>query len=91
VSGAGVQRAQGQEFAATEDLSPRSLSWWQWRLQRGDEEGQARCEEEAERRTKSGRAMSFVPVVVRPSHPVGNSAMDRSARRDSRSGFRGLR
>jgi transposase len=26
-----------KEFAATENLSPRSLSWWLWRLQRRGE------------------------------------------------------
>src|SRR5260370_41471726 len=28
---------QAKEFAAAENLSPRSLSWWQWQLQRRSE------------------------------------------------------
>src|SRR5258708_32543936 len=28
---------QAREFAAAENLSPRSLSWWQWQLQRRSE------------------------------------------------------
>ena len=54
---------QAKEFAAAENLSPRSLSWWQWQLQRRSEvpaitKGRRRAK-------KRAASMSFVPVVVR--------------------------
>jgi hypothetical protein len=52
-----------KEFAAAEDLSPYSLSWWKWRLQRQTE---APAAKKASRKPRAKRAsLSFVPVVVR--------------------------
>jgi hypothetical protein len=52
-----------KEFAAAENLSPYSLSWWKWRLQR---EAEAPAARKATRKARAKRAsMSFVPVVVR--------------------------
>jgi len=54
---------QAKQFAAAENLSPRSLSWWHWQLQRRVEvpAGMKRTR----RVKKDAAAMSFVPVVVR--------------------------
>jgi hypothetical protein len=59
-----------KEFAAAENLSPYSLSWWKWRLQR---EAGAPAARKATRNPKARPAsMSFVPVVVRdaPATPM---------------------
>ena len=54
---------QAKEFAAAENLSSRSLAWWQWQLQRRSEvPAIKRRTRRAKKRTGS---MSFVPVVVR--------------------------
>jgi hypothetical protein len=52
-----------KEFAAIEDLSPYSLSWWKWRLQR---QSDAPVTAKAGRKPRAKRtSMSFVPLVVR--------------------------
>ena len=56
-----------KEFAAKEDLSPRSLSWWQWRLRRTASASTltaASKKERTPRRKRTTKAVSFVPVVV---------------------------
>jgi len=53
----------GKEFAAKEDLSPRSLSWWGWRLRRGTE-APAQARRRVARRKRRTKRLSFVPVVV---------------------------
>jgi hypothetical protein len=54
---------QAKEFAASENLSPRSLVWWHWQLQRRSEVP-ARTKR-SRRSKKRAASMSFVPVVVR--------------------------
>ncbi len=54
---------QAKEFAAAENLSPRSLSWWQWQLQRRSEV--PAITKRTRRAKKRATSMSFVPVVVR--------------------------
>ena len=55
----------GKEFAAKEDLSPRSLSWWGWRLRRSATGQSAQPPKPRRRRRKQrARKLSFVPVVV---------------------------
>jgi hypothetical protein len=54
---------QAKEFAAAENLSPRSLSWWQWQLQRRSEVPATK--KRTRRAKKRAASMSFVPVVVR--------------------------
>jgi hypothetical protein len=56
----------GKEFAAKEDLSPRSLSWWRWRLRRTSLATSiaAPKKEHTPRRKRTTKALSFVPVVV---------------------------
>lgn len=52
-----------KEFAAAENLSPYSLSWWKWRLHR---EAATPAVKKASRQAKEKRApLSFVPVIVR--------------------------
>ena len=53
---------QAKEFAAAENLSPRSLSWWHWQLQRREVPATTKRTRRAKKRAAS---MSFVPVVVR--------------------------
>jgi hypothetical protein len=52
-----------KEFAAAESLSPRSLSWWQWQLQRRSKVPAST--KRTRRAKKRAASMSFVPVVVR--------------------------
>ena len=54
---------QAKEFAAAENLSPRSLSWWRWQLQRRSEVPATK--KRTRRARKCAASMSFVPVVVR--------------------------
>jgi len=55
----------GKEFAAKEDLSPRSLSWWRWRLQRSAAAPAERPKQRRRtRRKRPANGLSFVPVVV---------------------------
>jgi len=57
----------GKEFAAKEDLSRRSLSWWRWRLRRTASATTSIAAPKKERRPRQKRttkALSFVPVVV---------------------------
>ncbi|HMI82539.1 MAG TPA: hypothetical protein VK550_00530 [Polyangiaceae bacterium] len=54
----------GKEFAAKEDLSPRSLSWWGWRLRRATEAPAAQAKRRVARRKRRTKRLSFVPVVV---------------------------
>ncbi len=53
---------QAKEFAAAENLSPRSLSWWHWQLQRRSEVPAST--KRTRRAKKRAASMSFVPVVV---------------------------
>jgi hypothetical protein len=52
-----------KEFAAAEDLSPYSLSWWKWHLHR--EAGAPPAKKAAGKSKAKQASMSFVPVVVR--------------------------
>ena len=54
---------QAKEFAAAENLSPRSLAWWHWQLQRRSEVPMTT--KRTRRAKKRAASMSFVPVVVR--------------------------
>ena len=54
---------QAKEFAASENLSPRSLAWWHWQLQRRSEV--PAIAKRTRRSKKRPASMSFVPVVVR--------------------------
>jgi len=54
---------KAKEFAAAENLSPRSLSWWHWQLHRRSEV--PATTKRARRAKKRAASMSFVPVVVR--------------------------
>ena len=58
-----------KEFASKEDLSPRSLLWWRWRLRRAEAAPSLATirspkKERAPRRKRTPKAVSFVPVVV---------------------------
>jgi|SRR5579859_5652117 len=55
---------QAKEFAAAENLSPRSLAWWHWQLRRSEVPATMK---RAKRAKKRCAAVSFVPVVVRAS------------------------
>jgi hypothetical protein len=58
---------KAKEFAATENLSARSLTWWHWRLHRTSEVPGPTVKKRR-RATKKGQdALSFVPVVLRSS------------------------
>jgi transposase len=59
-----------KEFAAKEDLSSRSLSWWQWRLQRSAAgPAERRKQRRRVRRKRAPNELSFVPVVVGNAMP----------------------
>ena len=53
---------QAKEFAASENLSPRSLAWWHWQLRRSEVPATTKRRKRAKKRAA---AMSFLPVVVR--------------------------
>lgn len=57
-----------KEFASKEDLSPRSLSWWRWRLRRAAASTSMTTPPPKKghppRRRRTPKAVSFVPVVV---------------------------
>ena len=55
---------QAKEFAAAENLSPRSLSWWHWQLQRRSGVPAA-AKKRTRKAKKRASSMSFLPVVVR--------------------------
>ena len=58
---------KAKEFAATENLSPRSLTWWHWRLHRGSEVAGPPVKKRRRATKKRQKALSFVPVVLRSS------------------------
>jgi hypothetical protein len=60
---------KAKEFAATENLSARSLSWWHWRLQRRSEVPASTAKRPGRRPGASQEAMSFVPVILRSAEP----------------------
>jgi hypothetical protein len=56
---------RGKEFAAKEELSPRSLSWWRWQLHRSETAASVQPKQRREARRKAtSDKLSFVPVVV---------------------------
>ena len=56
---------RGKEFAAKEDLSPRSLSWWRWQLHRSETSALVQPKQRRQgRRKTTADKLSFVPVVV---------------------------
>jgi hypothetical protein len=56
---------RAKEFAAAENLSPRSLSWWQWQLRRQSTVRSAAPQKQTRKRKKRESSLSFVPVVLR--------------------------
>ena len=66
----------GKEFAAKEDLSPRSLSWWGWRLRRSATDVVVQPPKPRRRRRRQrARTLSFVPVVVGKTRPAEASTI----------------